>query len=229
MEDNIFLVIGLGTFGLQTCDELTQRGARVIAVDNRPELIEKVKNDVSQAVLLDSTDEESLSTLPVEDIDMAIIAIGDNIEANILTTALLKKAGIPYIIARASSELHNRVLHQVGANEIINIEKEAGRRLAEKIISPDVLDKVPITLEISIAEVWVPETFIGKNLEELNIPGKMGLTISAVKRSELTVDEEGNPVKNELVVFPTGETTLTAGDILLVVGKDEDIDRLKGI
>lgn len=229
MNDNIFLVIGLGTFGMQTCEELVQGGARVIAADNRPELIEKVKDGVTQAVLIDSTDEESLSTLPIEDIDMAIIAIGGNVEANILTTALLKKAGIPYIIARASSELHHRVLIQVGANEVINVEKDAGRRLAEKIISPNVLDKVPITLEISIAEVWVPETFIGKNLKELDIPGKMGLTVSAVKRSDLSVDEEGNPIKNEKIVFPSGTTTLNAGDILLVVGKDDDIDRLRGI
>jgi trk system potassium uptake protein TrkA len=229
MNEKIFLVIGLGTFGLQTCEELVKKGARVIAADNRPDLIEKVKDGVTQAILLDSTDEESLSTLPIEDIDMAIIAIGGNIEANILTTTLLKKAGIPYIIARATSELHHRVLSAVGANEIINIEKDAGRRLAEKIISPDVLDRVPITLEISIAEVWVPETFIGKTLEELDIPRRMSLTVSAIKRSDLSVDEEGNPIKTEKVVFPTGTTNLTAGDILLVVGKDEDIDRMRGI
>ncbi len=229
MYENIFLVIGLGTFGLQTCEELSAKGARVIAVDNRPELIEKIKDGVTQAFLLDSTDEASLSTLPIEDIDMAIIAIGDNIEANILTTALLKKAGVPYIIARASSEIHQRVLSQVGANEIINIEKDAGRRLAEKIISPDILDRVPITLEISIAEIWVPATFVGKNLMELDIPGRMRLTVSAVKRGELSVDEEGNPVKGEQIVFPTGSTILEEGDILLVVGRNEDIDRLRGI
>jgi len=229
MNENIFLVIGLGTFGMQTCEELSKKGAKVIAVDNSPELIEKVKDGVTQAVHLDSTDEDSLLTLPMEDIDIAIIAIGDNVEANILTTALLKKAGIPYIIARASSELHERVLTQVGANEIINIEKDAGRQLAEKIISPDILDRVPITREISFAEVWAPETFIGKKLEELDLPGKMRLTVSAVKRSEISVDEEGNPVNKELIVFPSGSTVLAGGDILLVVGKDEDIDRMRGI
>ncbi len=229
MNENIFLVIGLGSFGMQTCEELAAKGARVIAVDNRPELIEKIKDTVTQAFLLDSTDELHLSNLPIEDVDMAIIAIGDNIEANILTTALLKQAGVPYIIARASTELHHRVLKQVGANEILDIEKTAGKQLAEKIISPDILDSVPITMEISIAEVYLPESFAGQNLADIDLPGKMSLTVSAVKRARISIDEEGSPVSNEQVVFPSSETVLEHGDILIVIGRNDDIERLKGI
>lgn len=229
MSENVFLIIGLGTFGIETCLELSARGARVIAVDNRPELIEKIKDDVTQAVLLDSTDELRLSNLPIEDVDMAIIAIGDNIEANILTTALLKKAGVPYIIARASSELHHRVLKQVGANEILDIEKTAGRQLAEKVISPEILDSVPITMEISIAEVYLPESFVGSTAADVDLPGKMTLSISAIKRERVSVDEEGNPISSERVVFPNGETIFEQGDILIVIGRNDDIERLKGI
>lgn len=229
MNENVFLVIGLGTFGWETCEELAARGAKVIAVDNKPGRIEKIKEIVTQAILLDSTDEETLSTLPFEDVDLAVIAIGDNIEANILTTALLKKSGVPYIIARAATELHEQVLKQVGANEIINVEKEAGIQLAEKIIAPDILDKVPVTADISVAEVYVPEAFISKTLQNVDLPGKLDLTITAIKRTAFTVDEEGNPIMNESVVFPDGTTEFKTGDILLVVGKNDKIDSLKGI
>ena len=229
MSDNVFLVIGLGSFGMQTCEELYARGARVIAADNRPELIDKIKDSVTQAFLLDSTDELQLKGLPVEDVDMAIIAIGDNIEANILTTALLKQAGVPYIIARASTELHHKVLKQVGANEILDVEKDAGRQLAEKVLSPNILDSVPITMEISIAEIFLPKSFTGKSLEEIDLPGKMNLKVTAIKRENISVDEAGNPVSSERVVFPDPTTIFDSNDILIVIGRNEDIERLKGI
>ncbi|MDC7226223.1 MAG: TrkA family potassium uptake protein [Spirochaetales bacterium] len=229
MNDSVFLVLGLGTFGMETCLELSARGARVIAVDNRADLIEKIKDQVAQAVLLDSTDELQLSSLPMDDVDMAVIAIGDNIEANILTTALLKKAGVPYIIARAATELHHRVLKQVGANSILDIEKNAGRQLAEKILSPDILDSVPITMEISIAEIFLPAGFEGQSAAEVDLPGKMKLNISAIKRESISVDEEGNPVSHEHVVFPDAETVFEHGDILVVIGRNDDIEQLKGI
>ena len=229
MSDSVFLVIGLGTFGMQTCLELSARGARVIAVDNNPDLIEKVKDHTSRAVLLDSTDEQFLSDLPVEDIDMAVIAIGDSIEASILTTALLKKAGIPYIIARAATELHHRVLRQIGANEILDIERNAGRQVAEKILAPEVLDSVPITMEISIAEVFLPGGFVDRTFADVDLPGRMNLNISAIKREKISVDEEGNPVSRERVVFPTPETVFEQGDVLVVIGRNDDIEKLKGI
>ncbi|HAK46812.1 MAG TPA: potassium transporter TrkA [Spirochaeta sp.] len=229
MKNSVFMVIGLGTFGMQTCLELSARGSRVIAVDNNPDLIEKIKDEVTRAVLIDSTDELNLSDLPVGDIDMAVIAIGNNIEASILTTALLKKAGVPYIIARAASELHHRVLKQVGANEILDIEKTAGRQLAEKILSPDILDSVPITMEISIAEVFLPESFNGKSVADIDLPGMMNLNISAIKREKISVDEEGNPVSSERVVFPSPDTIFDNGDIMIVIGRNDDIAKLKGI
>ena len=229
MKENVYLVIGLGTFGMQLCEELSSRNARVIAVDNRGAQIEKIKNSVTQAILLDTTNEENFSTLPFDDVDTAIIAIGDNIESNILTTALLKKAGVPYIIARASTELHMQVLMQVGADEVLNVEKQAGRQLAEKISASWVLDSVPLTRDISIAEVNVPATFTGRRLDDIDLPGKMDLIVSAIKRSGVQIDEEGSPNIEEQVVFPLGETVLQEGDILIVAGKNDRIDALRAL
>lgn len=229
MKENVFLVVGLGTFGWETCEELSRKGAKVIAVDNRSEKIERIKDIVTQAILLDSTDEENLSNLPIEDVDLAVIAIGDNIEANILTTALLKKAGIPYIISRATTDIHQQVLRQVGANEIINIEKDAGVQLAEKIIAPGVLDRIPITREMSVAELYSPKAFAGKTLLEIDLTKKMELTIIVIKRSILSVDEEGNPVMSEQIIFPDGTKTLEDGDILLIAGRNSNIEKLKAM
>ena len=229
MSDNVFLVVGLGAFGMQICDELADRGAKVIAVDNRSELVEKIKEKVDQVFLLDSTDESYLTNLPIDNITMAIVAIGDNIEANILTTTLLKQAGVPYIISRASTELHSRVLKQVGANEVLDLEKNAGRQLAEKVLAPDILDIVPVTMDISIAEIFVPVSFIDQNLKEIDLPGRMNLNVCAIKREKINIDETGNPAKKEQVVMPEATSVLAQGDVLIVIGRNEDIQRFREI
>ncbi|MEA1911379.1 MAG: TrkA family potassium uptake protein, partial [Spirochaetota bacterium] len=141
VRDKIFAVIGLGTFGAKVCEVLTQKGGKVIAIDREPELIEKVKDSVTQSILLDTTDETAMNQIPYADISIAIVAIGENIEASILTTAILKRLGVPYIVARAVTEIHNQVLRQVGADEVVNIEIEEGQRIAQRLISPEILDR----------------------------------------------------------------------------------------
>ena len=126
-KNKVFAVFGLGAFGLEVCRVLAEKGSTVIAIDNKVGQIEKIKNLVTQAVLIDSTDEESLRAAPIEDVDTAIVGIGENIESSILTTAILKKVGVPHIIARAISEIHAQVLRQVGASDVINIEIEERR------------------------------------------------------------------------------------------------------
>jgi trk system potassium uptake protein len=226
-RERVFAVIGLGTFGRQVCLELSAKGGKVIAVDNEPKHIDVVKELVTQAVLLDSTDEEGLSTLQLEEVDVAIVAIGDAIEAGILTTAILKRSGVPYIVARAVSEIHGQVLKQVGADEVINIEIDEGRRLAQRLIAPQVLDRIPISSSISFAELNVPRSFLNSSLGKLDLRRRFSINVIAVKREDFTVDEQGNTVRNEEVIFPDRETVLNEQDILLVVGKNEDIESVK--
>ncbi|MBN2050575.1 MAG: TrkA family potassium uptake protein [Spirochaetales bacterium] len=226
-REKVFAVIGLGTFGRRVCEVLAEKGGKVLAIDVKPDLVEKVKNIVTQAVLLDSTDEEALSLVPFEDVAVAVVAMGDNIEASIITTALLKRIGIPYIVARAVSDIHQQVLRQIGADEVINIEIDQGQRLAQRLISPEVLDRIPITESISLAELYVPKPFIGDTLEKLDLRKKMRVNIVSIRRVALSVDEEGNPVKNETIVFPEAGEVLLESDLLFVVGKNEDIDNFK--
>ncbi len=226
-KETLFAVIGLGTFGEQVCEVLMEKGGRVLAIDNRSEIIEKIKDNVTQAILLNATDEDALSTIPFEDVDIAIVAIGENKEASILVTAILKRMGVSYILARATSELHSRVLKQVGADEVVNIEISEGKRVAQKLLAPEILDRIPISETITVAELYVSRSFIGKNLSKLNLRKKFKINIIAIKRSFISIDELGNPVKSEEVIFPDSDTKLKEHDIILVVGRNEDIDIFK--
>lgn len=226
-KETLFAVIGLGTFGEQVCEVLMEKGGRVLAIDNRSEIIEKIKDSVTQAILLNATDEEALSTIPFEDVDIAIVAIGENKEASILVTAILKRMGVSYILARATSELHSRVLKQVGADEVVNIEISEGKRVAQKLLAPEILDRIPISETITVAELYASRSFIGKNLSKLNLRKKFKINIIAVKRSFISIDELGNPIKSEEVIFPDSDTKMKEHDIILVVGRNEDIDIFK--
>ena len=226
-KEKVFAVVGLGTFGRRVCEILSEKGAKVIAIDNQPSLIDKVKDMVTQAVLLDSTDEESLGSVPFEDVDIAVVAIGDAIEASILTTALLKRVGVPYILARAISSIHEQVLRQIGADEIVNIEIDEGTRVANNLIAPEVLDRIPISERISIAELYPPGEFIGKSLKDLDIRRKYSLNVVAIRRITTAVDEMGNPIKNEQLIFPGPDDRFGETDVMLVVGMDTDIDAFK--
>ncbi len=223
-KEKIFAVLGLGTFGGRVCEVLAQKGGKVIAIDREPKLIEKVKDTVFQSILLDSTDETAMNQIPYGDISVAVVAIGENIEASILTTAILKRLGIPYILARAVSEIHHQVLRQVGADEVVNIEIDQGQRIAQRLISPEILDRISVTENISVAEIYVPKDFVGNSLGKLDIRTKMHVNIVAILRTVLSVDEEGNPVKTDNVVFPDAGEVLQESDILLIVGKNEDLD-----
>jgi trk system potassium uptake protein TrkA len=227
-KEKAYAVFGLGTFGLEVCKVLSEKGGRVVAVDVNQRLIERVKDMVTQAILIDSTDEESIRSAPLAEVDVAVVAIGDDMESSILTTAILRNIGVPYIISRAINDIHAQVLKQVGATEVLFIEIEEGRRLAQRLISPDVLDKIPISQNQTLAELMTPPQLVGKTLQKLDLQKKFGVTVVSIKRRKTAIDDQGTPRIDELVTQPTPSTVLEGEDILVVVGRDEDIDALKG-
>jgi len=228
-KEKVFAVFGLGAFGNEVCRVLGEKGGKVIAFDNRPQPIEKIKDEVSQVMVLDSTDEDALRSAPLENVDIAIVAIGDDVEASILTTALLKNIGVPYIIARAVSDIHMRVLRQIGANEVINLEIEEGQRVASRLLTTEVLETIPVTEDYSIVELYVPESMAGKSLERLNLRQEYRVNVIAIERFKTNVDEEGNPVKEERVILPTKDDVLLTDDILILVGRNSDIETFKEV
>ena len=226
-EEKVFAVFGLGAFGMEICRGLIEKGGKVIAFDSRTQPIEKVKDLVNQVMVLDSTDEDALRSAPLENVDVAIVAIGDDVEASILTTAILKNIGVPYIIARAVTDVHMRVLRQIGANEVINLEIEEGRRVASRLLTAEVLETIPVTEDYSIVELYVPESMVGKSLERLNLRADYMVNVIAIERFKTTVDEEGNPLKEERVILPTKDDVLLGDDILIVVGRNTDLDTFR--
>lgn len=222
----VYAVFGLGSFGQTVAKVLIERGGTVMAVDNNPEVIDDFKNKVTTAMLIDMTDEIAMAKATFEDVDTAIIAI-DDMETSIITTALLKKRGIPYIVCRAVSSIHAQVLRQIGVNEVINLQEDEGTRLATRLIAPEILDTIPITGECSMAEFLVPDMFIDKSVSDLALEVKFGLHIGALKRVQVNLDSEGNPVRNESLLFPKPDDFLKGGDILILIGRNCDLDLLK--
>ncbi|TFG81046.1 MAG: TrkA family potassium uptake protein [Spirochaetales bacterium] len=218
-----FAVIGLGAFGASICDVLVEKGTNVVAMDRDAMVVEQMKSRVSAAVLVDTTNEDSLLKAPLDDIDVAIVAIGDNLEASILTTMLLKQRGVPYVVARAVSQLHATVLRRVGANEVINIEVETGTRVARRLVAPDVLDSVPLSAEISLNEQLTPKYFTGKTLEELKLEEKLHIRLVAILRLSIDLDDSGNSVRQENLIFPEPNMTLEDGDRLFLLGRNDDL------
>lgn len=226
-KDRLFAVFGLGTFGFEVCKVLSEKGTKVIAVDKDRKLVDKVKDMVTQAVLIDSTDEDALRNADLQDVDVAVVGIGDSIDGSILTTILLKNMGVPRIIARAVSSVHEQVLRQIGATEVINIAVAEGERLAKRIISPDMVDLMPISKNQSIAEIRTPTKFVDKTLQDIDLRKKYHINLISVKRIETAIDEVGNPLQEENVFCPKPDEELKANDILVLLGSEDDIQKLK--
>ncbi|QDG51211.1 TrkA family potassium uptake protein [Persicimonas caeni] len=210
-------VIGLGQFGQAVARSLASQGQAVLAVDNDMDHIEAVQDVVDVAVQADATDEDALYGLRLEQMSVAIVAMGaHSVEASILTTALLKEMGVPRIIARASNELHARILRSVGANEVIDPEQEMGRRLARRLSQPSIVDQIDLG-NAELAEVEAPEAFVGKTLAELDLRNEYHVSVLAIRRGD-TVEPN-----------PRAEVQLVSGDIMVVIGRPEAVNRIAAL
>jgi len=219
-----FAVIGLGRFGGALARNLAQRGAEVIAIDKDSKLIDEIKEEVTLAVRLDSTDEEALRSQGVSQVDVAIVSIGGDFEASVLTTALLKRMGVKTVITRASrtaSHIQERILELVGADRVVLPEVEMGEKLAQSLLISNVLDYIPISEKYSAAEVYSPRSFWGKTIREVKVREKYKVTILQIKK----ISGEGEKAKVKRInYFPQPSDVIEKGDILLVVGEEKDIE-----
>ncbi|MFW6057720.1 MAG: potassium channel family protein [Persicimonas sp.] len=212
-----FAVIGLGQFGQTICRSLAAQEQSVLAIDRDMEVVEEAQDYVDAAVQADTTDEEAIFGLRIERMSCVIVAIGaHSMEASIMTTALLAEMDVPRIVARATNDLHSRILHQVGANEVINPEKQMGTRLARRLAQPSIVDQLDIG-NAELAEVEVPERFIGKSLVELDLRNQFRVSVLAIRRGDV-VDANPRP-----------QDELESGDILVVIGLPDAINRLASL
>lgn len=210
------LIIGLGQFGSALARALTQQGSEVIAVDADPSLVNAIAPHVADAVVLDAMDEEALSRLAPAQRDTCVCAIGDDHrEASIIVTALLKQLGAPHIIARATDDLHARILALIGAHEVLSPERDYGQRLAIRLAWGTVVDVLPLGGDLVLTEIEAPETFWGRTLTELQLPRRFGVTICAIRYHP----EQGVPT----TTIPDPNRPLRRGDVLVLVSTERDV------
>jgi trk system potassium uptake protein TrkA len=223
-----FAIFGLGVFGVSVAKNLMAEGMEVIVIDKNENDIEEIKNDVTEAAVLDSTKEEALLAIDIGRIDCAIIAIGEDMESSILTALLLKKLKVPKIIARANSYAHKQILTLIGVSEIVSPEDEMGMRLARRLSSTHILHHLDVSEEHTIAEIIVAESFIGKTIREMNFRSKFGVNIVGIKKKIAHVTEEGENVFIEKYVdFPSPDDIFEKGDVLVMVGSERAITEIE--
>jgi trk system potassium uptake protein len=210
-----FVVVGLGRLGISMVATLESLGHEILAIDKSESVIQSLADDLPNVHLVatDATDEDAMRGLNVEGFDAAALMIGENhIEASILATATLKEVGVPRIVARATGGIHARVLERVGADRVIQPEREIGEQLARTMASPVLLDYVDLGEDEALIEAQVPRAWLHKSLSELNLSQKMGLTVLALK-------PKGGPG-----TLPYGDSVLHDGDVLVVGGTRKDLD-----
>lgn len=223
----IVAVIGLGTFGAKTAVRLYEKGAEVIAIDNSEELVEKLKDRVTHAVQLDVTDERAMRSINISDVDVAIVAMGDNIEISILAVAMLRNLGVGRVIARATNQLHEHVLKEIGASEIIKVEEEMGEIIASKIVAPHVLQRYNFAAGYSIVELKLGKKFSGKTLVESQIRQNYSLNIVALQKKVPFITEDGkSSFKIEINDSPLPMDVIEEDDIVVLVGSEKNFNRL---
>lgn len=211
-----FAVIGLGRFGGSICKTLAELGHEVLAIDSDENKISQFSNSVTQAIQLDSTDEAALREIGIRNFDHVIVAIGDNIQASILTTLILKDLDIPYITVKAQNDYHEKVLSKIGATRVIHPERDMGMRIAHHLISENVLDFIELSPDYSLVEIKASEKMVGKSLLELNSRAKYGCNIMAIK-------SEGDNIN----ISPMAKDIIKDGDILVVIGSNKDISNFE--
>ncbi len=206
-----FAVIGLGRLGGSIVKELVSLGAHVMAIDISQDKVDDYAQIATQAVVADTTDEAVLQSLGIKHFEHVVVAIGENIQSSILTTLLLKELGVPRITVKAQSDNHEKVLIKIGADQVVHPERDMGRRLANNMLSNNILDYLELSDEYSIVEIQAHERFVGKTLIELDIRARYGVNIVAIKRD------------GHLIVSPQAVEQIRGDDILIVIGSDMDI------
>ncbi len=221
-----FAILGLGHFGLNLCLHLMQRNCEVLAIDIDEERVEKVRDRVSHAMILDTSDKRALSGLGLEEMDAVVVAIGENFEASLLTTAHLQEMSVKNIINRVMSPVHERLLKLMKVDSLILPEGDAAFQLSRKMTMTGVVDGLELTKDYSIIEVGVPKKFVGKKLEELNLRKNYQLNLITVMRlsgdgSEMLTLGERPQV--EVLGIPTNDLIFDEKDILVLFGREKHL------
>ncbi|WP_069997322.1 potassium channel family protein [Cellulosilyticum sp. I15G10I2] len=215
MKAKQFVVFGLGRFGASVALTLSEAGYEVMAVDTSEEKVQEISAFVTHAVQADAIDMDTLRSLGIRNFDVGIVAIGKDIQSSIMITLLLKEIGLPYVVAKASTEVHQKVLQKLGADRIILPEHEMGKRIAANLIAGSIIDYIELSPDYSIMEMAILPEWSNSTIKDLNVRGKYGINIIAVEH------------KGGINVSPEPDYVLSPEDILVVVGDNKALQALE--
>jgi trk system potassium uptake protein len=210
-----FAIIGLGRFGTSLALTLTKMGYDVLAVDTNEEKVNGIMDKVTHAVQVDAMDEQALKALGIRNFDVVIVAIGQDIQTNILVTVMLKDLGVKNVVSKAITELHGKVLERVGADKVVFPERDMGVRVAQALVSKNIMDQISLSPDYSIVELMAPHVVVGKTLEEGALRVEYGVTVLAIRRD------------NDVIISPGASHVINDGDVLVVVGRNDKLKDLE--
>lgn len=210
-----YIVIGAGRFGASVAIQLSSLGEEVMVIDRNEENIHALSEKVTHTVQTDATDENALKALGVRNFDVAIVAIGSDIQSSILITLLLKEQGVPYVVAKAQSEHHAKVLYKIGADRIVLPERDMGSRIANGLVSANFMDMIELAADYSVAEFVPKEKWLNRPLNTLSLPKKHGVSLMAIKRG------------GKIIIAVDPETVILPSDELILVGHNDDLIKLE--
>ena len=211
------VVIGLGIFGFNIAKDLYENGFEVVAIDKNKEIIQKIRDFSTKAVLADGTDKEVIESIGIQEDDVVIVSFGEDLAASTLITLHLKEMKVKHIIVKAPNEDHKHVLEKVGATEVIIPEREMADKVARSLISPNVLDYIPLSEDYTISEVAPPASFMGKTIGELRLRTKYHVEVIAVREM----------IPDLIRMVPRADFVIKDSDILVVIGKTADVQKIK--
>lgn len=221
-------VIGLGTFGSNVAKELFKKGFPVLAIDHQEDIVNKISPFVTQSVVAEATDDNSLKQAGIADCDTVIISMGEDIETSILATLIAKDLGVKNVIVKCVSVWHSKIAVKIGADKVIYPELEMAKKLAQSMASPNILEQIEFSKDHNLVEIIAPKDFWGKTIKDTNVRNKYGINIIAIKRQFPVLNEDGqSDIKEETNVAPGPDDEIIENDVLVIVGKDENLEKFK--
>lgn len=208
------IVIGCGRFGTSTSKTLTKLGHDVMVIDKNYEIIKEIAEFVAHAVQMDALDEASFKTIGLRNFDVAIIAIGSDLEASIMATLIAKEAGVPIVIAKAQNEMHGRVLEKIGADKVIFPERDMGTRVAYGLVTPNILDVIEFSTDYSIVEIVALHSWENKTINELNLSRQYEISVLAIKTGE------------KINIVPAFDTLIKKDDTVVILGNNVKLKKI---
>jgi len=221
-----FAIIGLGRFGMMLAKLLARDGADVIAVDSDKECVDAIRDHVSLAVCLDATDPEALKSQGIDKVDVAVVGVGESFEDSVLATVTLKELEVPTVISRATSRVRAEILSRVGADDVVNPEKESAERWKNRLMAPSIMERIELAEGASLVQLETPESFHDKTLAELHLRKNYRVNVVAIRRTVEEVENDETVTRQFLISVPAGDTAIKQGDVLILIGADEAIENL---